>query len=685
MPALPARHVHLDFHTSELIPGVGSAFNSKQFAKALQLGRVNNITLFAKCHHSWCYFPTKVGKPHPGLGIDLLGEQLKVCRKLGVKAPIYITLGWSANDADSHPDWVALDKQGDPQWMIAKPPSMAPDAPRPICSWKFLCIASGYRQHLIDLTREVCELYPVDGIFFDICIHERSYSKAAVERMTAEGVDITDDVATKLWHDKLWVEVMVELKALIQERHPQATVFFNGRANIDTPLDSVIEQTHLELEDLPTTWGGYDKFPARARFFACHPLTRDKAMLAMSGKFHTMWGEFGGFKHADAIRFEAASMIAYGATCSFGDQLHPNGAFDLDTYRNIGEAYAYVEKIEEFGLNGRPCSNLAVWLTCLNRTDTPSAIGGMAVAGPQKMDHDYGVTQMLMEANLDFEAVVDGNDLERFDTVIVTGGRCLTPDDVDALENFAHAGGHVVVIGGSALNAAGTSFVFDVGGTYEGEARYDCDYTIATKSVGTGVVSSPFLNYEGALRTSPKPGTTVLAHISEPYFSRTIGAYCSHQNTANRTELAEHPAITVRRLGKGSITWFAHAIGRMYFYHGARLHRQLFMNALRRVYRKPTVETSLLSGGRVTVVHQEDRRRYAVHLLYASPQQRGRCSVIEDLPVFTDVPVTLRVPQAVTSAVLPLSTTKLKLTRSEGEVRVTVPRVQCHEVVVFNY
>jgi len=68
--ALPARQVHLDFHTSEHCPGVGSKFDKKQFQDALRLGRVNFITVFAKCHHSWCYYPTKVGRMHPGLGFD---------------------------------------------------------------------------------------------------------------------------------------------------------------------------------------------------------------------------------------------------------------------------------------------------------------------------------------------------------------------------------------------------------------------------------------------------------------------------------------------------------------------------------------------------------------------------------------------------------------------------------------
>ena len=40
------RQVHLDFHTSGLIPGIGSAFDKAAFQKALKLGHVDSITVF---------------------------------------------------------------------------------------------------------------------------------------------------------------------------------------------------------------------------------------------------------------------------------------------------------------------------------------------------------------------------------------------------------------------------------------------------------------------------------------------------------------------------------------------------------------------------------------------------------------------------------------------------------------
>ena len=83
MDKLPFRQVHLDFHTGQCMPGVGSKFSEEDFEKALKEGHINSITLFSKCHHGWSYHPTSVNKMHPSLDTDLLGRQLKVCKKTG--------------------------------------------------------------------------------------------------------------------------------------------------------------------------------------------------------------------------------------------------------------------------------------------------------------------------------------------------------------------------------------------------------------------------------------------------------------------------------------------------------------------------------------------------------------------------------------------------------------------------
>ena len=61
------KRVHLDFHTSPDIDGIGDRFNKEEFTATLKAAGVDLMTVFAKCHHGYCYYPTRVGKMHPHL------------------------------------------------------------------------------------------------------------------------------------------------------------------------------------------------------------------------------------------------------------------------------------------------------------------------------------------------------------------------------------------------------------------------------------------------------------------------------------------------------------------------------------------------------------------------------------------------------------------------------------------
>ena len=656
MNAVNSRQVHLDFHTSELIPEVGSHFDPLQWQEALKLGRVNAINVFAKCHHSWSYYPTQVGRMHPTLSFDLLGAQLRACHDIGVRAPIYYTVGWSATDAVTHPEWSVRQRHGQSATMNYDLHA-GPEDKKPGTSWVFLCPSGAYREHMLSAVREICDRYPVDGFWFDICMAIPCYCDNCRAGMQAAGVDLDDPTAVQAYSVDKWASFMGAANALIQAQHPGASIFYNGTTHMgDSPRLHPFS-TQYDLEDLPTTWGGYDKLPLRARYFRRY----GRPLVAMSGKFHTSWGEFGGFKHPDALRFEAAAMIAYGARCNFGDQLHPSGAMDMATYANIGAAFAYVERIEEYGLEGEPYTNLGLWLS-------------------DSVPHDQGVANMLLETQQDFAVVDATNDLSPYRAIILTGGRCLDGAAAVRLQQFVAQGGALVVLGESALDREARRFLLDVGAEYLGPARYELDYLLAGDDLAAGLARSPILMYQAALRCRATDAQ-VLAAIREPYFDRTYGHYCSHLNTPNRLEDAPQPGALLR----GSLIYLPHALGALYHAHGARLHRGLFANALRLVYPEPAFSAQMPSAGRVTFLHQPSRRRYVAHLLYGPPLQRGRCLVIEDLVPLRGIALTVRVPQAIRAARLPLDGQELTATLSGGALQVTVPQMQGHQVVVFEY
>jgi hypothetical protein len=335
---------------------------------------------------------------------------------------------------------------------------------------------------------------------------------------------------------------------------------------------------------------------------------------------------------------------------------------DMDTYRNIGVAFEYVKQIEEYGPGGYPVSNLGLWRT-----------GSEA--------DDEGTTRMLLETLTDFCVVDTEADLAQYDTIVLTGSACLTEEQAERLGAFARDGGGLLVLGKSALDRTESRFLLDVGATYLGPARYDVDYLVVGQELGHGLVCSPFLNYEAAIRVQPKEGTEILAAIREPYFSRTYAKFCSHLNTPYRPKDAAHPGA----LRKGSVIFLPHSLGKLYYELGARSHRDLFANALGLIYTNPMARTEMPSAGRLSLLHQPNKRRYVAHLLYGPPLQRGRCLVIEDLVPLYHVPLEVRVPQTVENAYLVPSGDALPLELSEDSVKVIMPRVQCHQAVVFEY
>jgi Hypothetical glycosyl hydrolase 6 len=657
-----SRQVHLDFHTSEAIPGIGRNFSKEQFQKALSVGHINSINIFAKGHHGWTYFPSEVGEQHPNLDFDLLGQQIEACHDAGVSAQAYVTVGWSAKDAREHPEWILWPEKDKEPVTIEARKKENPDAPFG-WGWDLLSPEGEYKKHLLALTEELCMKYDLDGFWFDIVpVWDINYNPGAINDMNKKGVDVDDLQQVRDYHSAKMNLFMSDIRNLINKLKPEASVYFNWSTHtytMDTYKYRFFDHnTKMDLEDLPTTWGGYDKFPLRAKYFT----NLGKPVVAMSGKFHKAWGEFGGFKYKDAIWYEAAAMVSFGAAVNFGDQLHPSGEMEMATYENIGYAYEKVEKIEAYGVGAKHKSSLGLWLVT-------------------SFDSNNGIAKMLLENQVNFVIANNLGDWSDLKTIIIPGECEFSEDDKNKLDEFLKVGGKMILMDKAGLDREKKKFIFDIGAEYIGQATADIDYTIAGDKVITNLFKAPFLNYKPALKVKPDEGTEVLAAIREPYFNRTLRHYSSHANTPFKLTDADHPAI----IRNGNIAYIATDLAEMYNEHGAKVHRDLFNNVLSIMHTDRMLRVSLPSSGRVNLLYQPEHKRYVAHLLYATPIQRGAVQVIEDLVPIYDTQVILDVPEKVTSVRLIPDNTTLEFTETKSGVSVIVPEFKCHSAVVFEY
>ena len=213
------RQIHLDFHTSERIPGIGSRFDAKDFARTLAGASVDSVTVFSKCHHGWSYHPTKVGKQHPHLDFDLLRAQVDALHKAGINAPVYLSAGWDELAARENPGWRVVTPEGVLVRQRGEP--LGP-------GWAFLDFNSPYLDYLCAQVEEAMQLFPDgDGIFIDICFALVTVSTWAQTKMEAAGLDWTNPEDRLKFTEQTQIEFFERITKAVRKHDPKMPLFYN--------------------------------------------------------------------------------------------------------------------------------------------------------------------------------------------------------------------------------------------------------------------------------------------------------------------------------------------------------------------------------------------------------------------------------------------------------------------------
>jgi hypothetical protein len=653
------RQVHLDFHTSELIPGVGSEFCPDEFADTLKAAHVNSVTCFSRCHHGMIYHDTAKfpERRHPSLTCNLLKEQIDACHARDIRVPIYITVQWDMYTCRRHPEWLQQSAEG----------TFPGTKPFEAGFYRRFCLNTPYVDFLEQQTREVCETMPVDGIFFDIVAATPCCCPWCMQGMLSEGLDPSDPKVRSAYADRVLFAFEERFFSLVKGYHPEASVFFNA-GHVGPKHRKMIDSfTHLELESLPSGGWGYLHFPLSQRF--ARNLDRD--CMGMTGKFHTSWGDFSSFKNPVALEFECLNMLALGGKCSIGDQLHPTGKIDQNTYDLIGGVYAKVEAAEPWCEGARPVVEIGVL--------TPEEFvgdGGHGALPAAAM----GATRMLQELRHQFDMVDSQSDFSRYKVLIL-------PDEVPVdetlaakLSTFLAAGGALLASYRSGLSPCGCSFALpQMGVSLRGEAEFSPDF-IVPGELSDGLRDTGYVMYLKGMAVTPAEGAQVLSPVIRPYFNRTWQHFCSHRHTPAQ-EPADYPGV----VQSGSCIYFMHPVFTQYDRNAPLWCKKLVGNALRRLLPEPLVQAGGPSAALFTLNAQPEKNRLVLHALHYVPERRGRdFDVIEDIVPIFGVPVQVKVVGMATSVHLAPQGTPLVFEQVGQYVNFVIPRIDGAQMVEVN-
>jgi hypothetical protein len=528
------RQVHLDFHTALECDAIGADFDPAVFADTLRMGKVNAINIFAKCHHGYSYYPTKVGTQHPNLKFDLLGSMVDALHHADIRCPIYVSVKWDDLAGIEHPEWISVRRDGTlnmrqvltGQW-----------------GWTTMDVSSGYADYFIAQVEELISIYgdALDGHWFDICFPVPNYAPWSMAKMRKAGVKLEDDAAVLRYAREQDLAFFKRVTDICQKKTPRASIFYN--CTVDTQMHEVEPYiTHFEVESLPTSgdaWG-YLHYPIVGR----QARTQGKEMIGMTGRFHRSWADFGGLKTQDQLDYECGTILAAGGKICVGDQLHPRGVLDPAVYRLLGKSFGRVEALEPYLYGAKPAAEIAL-LSVGQPAEVKLGIGSF---NPDV----EGAAQAFLESGIQFDIIDEFADLSAYPALLLPHLATLSAALKAKLEAYLAAGGKLVASGSAALDVERGQFsLTGFPAEYVGMAPTQPSYLRLDSSLaGTGELADDYdyVFYDPAYLVRPAAGATAYGQLKRALFMRTWEHFTSHQHAPVGEALGAPVAVANERI-----------------------------------------------------------------------------------------------------------------------------------------
>lgn len=671
------RQIHLDFHTAEQVGSVGHAFNGEKFASTLKNANVNSIILFARCHHGFLYYSgdeSILGPVHPGLKRDLLGEQIAACRDAGINVQIYTTVQWDVLTARRHPEWRVMHADGS---LEGTPPFEAG-------FYRKLSLSTPYADVLKDHLRDILKHFTPNGIYFDFIRPDVCVNPYTITMMEAKGLDPAnprDREEFGFWNANRYE---IELSELVRSHDPNMTVTFNGGHIGMRHRKAAKAYSHFELETLPSGGWGYMYFPVTGRFAR----TLGPEVVGTTGKFHSTWGDFHTLKNPAALEYEVFRMVAQGADCSIGDQLHPNGELDRETYELIGNVYGQLKAREPWLDNCVPAVDIGV-------LHPEEFLGGGVMDLPRAVQ---GITRMLMEGGHQFDLIDTTQSLDKYKLLILPDFIRVDEHFKKKLAEYQAKGGAIIMSFESGLEPGNDTFARpewglevlsegprDDKGLLARGRHYERHDFAQYVRVGSqlqnkfGPCEHPI--YLHGMDVSSRADVERLGDFIRPFFNRSYKHYMSHLQAPSSGDVGGGAAFR-----NGSLIYFASPLASQYEECAPLWVKQLLLNAVDMLLPQPLLRHNGPSTLETGYMLQPEKNRAVIHLLHYIPERRGsEFDVVEDVIPIYNVELSLRADQKVKAVTTAPQGQSLDFVENDGRITVRVPEVNGHQMIVVEF
>ncbi|MFN6043906.1 MAG: hypothetical protein ACK49I_00385 [Verrucomicrobiota bacterium] len=662
------RQIHLDFHTPAGVT-VGDKFNATEFFDTLEAAKVNSIAVFAKCHHGYSYFDTKVGTRHPGLSFDLLGQAVAEGAKRKMPVLAYFSLNVDEVFADAHPEYVAQFRDGKPvDTQILQDGSEL--------YWRWLCPNRGpwLEKFFFPHVEECLRLHPLDGIFIDMAgyLPGSCFCADCQRLMNEKGIDPNDETAHQQFNSATHDRFARELRRRMDAIRPGLRLeigCYNAFGEA-AKAKGVVSEFYAETLAFQTGWLA---FPLLGRYLS----NSGVPVMGMTGRFLKNWGDFGTVVSSAQMKYQVATHLMVGASSCIGDHMHCNGALEKAVYQTIGEAYSFIEPRQPWCVGMQRLREAAILI--------PDGVENAAMvaakgSGVSLFDTLYGAVKFFTEEHIQWDVVDASMDWSDLRTLVVA-----TPPANEAalgkLEAFVANGGSLFVDPNAILTTAPFAARWHVllGIKSAKHGAHPGTYYTASGRMAKGLPDMAHYVHAPGLELKLATGSKVLARMKTPPFARSREHFYGHFHGPDILDAG----VAIISSQDGRVITFAQPLLAAYLHTGYHVHRTLLRNAFEKLLPERMLRTD--APGQLEITLGKKNGKLVMQMLPFIADRRDRNSfesLNEPIPI-GGFSITLSLGSEIAKIHDPITGSEVKFRKATQGLRFRPKPVREHTLLVI--
>ena len=645
------------------------------------------------------FYPTEVPLHYRSKWLgngDAFGDIYAGCRALGMNVVARTDAHACHQDmVDAHPDWIAVDAEGNRRRHASDP------------DFWITCALGPYNfEFMTAVHEEIMRLYKPDGIFTNrwsgsgmcYCEHCRENFRAFAGLDLPRTLDPRDTArrAYMVWHAQRLFELWRLWNAKIQAIHPDASFIPNtgGGALSELDMKTIGAMAPTLVADRQGRSGAMAPWMAgksAKEFRATMGAKAVPAITSVGLEDKYRWKD--SVQGGDEIRLWMADGMAQGFRPAFTKfNARP---FDRRWFPVVEEIFAWHYANAEYFRNVRSLARVGM----VYSQQTAAYYGGPDAAAKVE-DHALGFFEALVEARFPIDMVHDGlfdrEHLAQFRTLIFPNIAALSTEQCDQIRAFAGRGGSVIATYETSLydERGGERADFGLAGlfgaSYAGSREGPMLNSYLTLEKDASGSWHPLLaGFEDAGRIINGVQRVRVTPMDAKEFSplTVVPSYpdLPMEEVFPRPTKEHEVGVFLRENGESRVVYFPWDIDRTFWEVMDVDHGKLLRNAVLWATKDPA--PAMVEGkGIVDVAVWEQRNSMTVHLVNLTNPMMMKGPVRETIPL-AQQKLRIQVPagRRVRRVHLLRAGSEVAYRDDGGAIALEVPRVDVHEVVALDF